>query len=458
MKQLTCEMCGSTDLLKDGGVFVCQACGCKYSVEEAKKMMVEGTVEVTGTVKVDTSKKLENLYTLARRARDTDNVKDASKYYYEIAVEDPNSWEAAFYSVYFTALDCRIGEIKMAAQSISNNIVTVCDIIQTYVPKEEQKRAYTECLLRTFFAGQVLFDISKRTYVESNYNDALTDFMDRADACLTTVIRAGIASETVFSDYELAHSIYLKAIDLCNSSSVIKNKVQVVQDRINTIKPKISKLEENLGQELAEEKNIINRLMMVEHIFPITGMGSMITGTVERGTISINETIIINNKSFVVSKLESSNKFINTACAGTEVGMLIKNATKNDVKVGDMVYKEESSKTENYMANDRDGNFSTQSRPSVSSQSGGCYVATAVYGSYDCPQVWTLRRFRDNTLAKTWYGRTFIHTYYAISPALVKWFGHTEWFKTMWRGVLDTMVENLNANGVEDTPYNDKQW
>ena len=35
------------------------------------------------------------------------------------------------------------------------------------------------------------------------------------------------------------------------------------------------------------------------------------------------------------------------------------------------------------------------------SDSQGCYVATCVYGSYDCPQVWTLRRFRDNTLAET---------------------------------------------------------
>lgn len=41
MKQLTCEMCGSTDLIKQDGVFVCQSCGCKYSVEEAKKMMIE---------------------------------------------------------------------------------------------------------------------------------------------------------------------------------------------------------------------------------------------------------------------------------------------------------------------------------------------------------------------------------------------------------------------------------
>ena len=91
-------------------------------------------------------------------------------------------------------------------------------------------------------------------------------------------------------------------------------------------------------------------------------------------------------------------------------------------------------------------------------KSGGCYVATAVYGSYDCPEVWTLRRYRDNTLAATWYGRTFIRTYYAISPTLVKWFGSAEWFKKMWQGKLDRMVEKLQSEGVESTPYEDKIW
>lgn len=88
----------------------------------------------------------------------------------------------------------------------------------------------------------------------------------------------------------------------------------------------------------------------------------------------------------------------------------------------------------------------------------GCYVATCVYGSYDCPQVWTLRRFRDDTLATSMLGRAFIRTYYAISPTIVKWFGDTGWFKRMWQGVLDGMVRKLNDNGVEDTPYNDKNW
>ena len=41
----------------------------------------------------------------------------------------------------------------------------------------------------------------------------------------------------------------------------------------------------------------------------------------------------------------------------------------------------------------------------TSNSNNGCYIATCVYGSYDCPEVWTLRRFRDCTLEKTWYGR-----------------------------------------------------
>ena len=95
---------------------------------------------------------------------------------------------------------------------------------------------------------------------------------------------------------------------------------------------------------------------------------------------------------------------------------------------------------------------------SGSSTGGGCYVATAVYGSYDCPEVWTLRRFRDNVLAKTWYGRLFIKLYYAVSPTAVKLFGDSDWFQTFWRGKLDNLVSSLQADGFESTPYDDKAW
>lgn len=91
-------------------------------------------------------------------------------------------------------------------------------------------------------------------------------------------------------------------------------------------------------------------------------------------------------------------------------------------------------------------------------QEQGCYVATAVYGSYDCPEVWTLRRFRDFTLAETWYGRTFIRSYYAISPTLVKLFGQSTWFKKLWKDPLDSLVSKLQSEGYENTPYNDCNW
>lgn len=120
MKRLTCEMCGGTDLIKQDGVFVCQNCGMKYSVEDAKKMMIEGTVDVKGTVKVDTSGELENLYQIARRAKDDNNGGNAAKYYDMILLKDPTSWEASFYVVYFKALECKIAQIRSAAISVSN--------------------------------------------------------------------------------------------------------------------------------------------------------------------------------------------------------------------------------------------------------------------------------------------------------------------------------------------------
>lgn len=86
----------------------------------------------------------------------------------------------------------------------------------------------------------------------------------------------------------------------------------------------------------------------------------------------------------------------------------------------------------------------------------GCYIAFAVYGSYDFPDVWTLRRYRDNVLDHSWYGRLFIRLYYVTSPVLVKWFGKTKWFRSLFRNPLDMRVDKLNERGFENTPYEDK--
>lgn len=93
--------------------------------------------------------------------------------------------------------------------------------------------------------------------------------------------------------------------------------------------------------------------------------------------------------------------------------------------------------------------------PSSGKKEKGCYVATCVYGSYDCPQVWVLRRYRDYVLSSSGFGRAFIKAYYAISPTVVKMFGQKSWFTTITKGVLDKIVEKLQKRGYLSTPYND---
>jgi hypothetical protein len=89
-------MCGSTDLVKQDGVFVCQNCGCKYSIEEAKKMMVEGTVAVEGTVKVDNSGLITSYLQMAENALNANNHTEAENYANKIIEIAPNHSRAWF--------------------------------------------------------------------------------------------------------------------------------------------------------------------------------------------------------------------------------------------------------------------------------------------------------------------------------------------------------------------------
>ncbi|MCM1299798.1 MAG: DUF2726 domain-containing protein [Firmicutes bacterium] len=86
-----------------------------------------------------------------------------------------------------------------------------------------------------------------------------------------------------------------------------------------------------------------------------------------------------------------------------------------------------------------------KSNPNVKKQKSGCYIATCVYGSYDCHNVMVLRNYRDNKLSKSIWGRIFIKTYYKISPQLVKWFGNKNWFKEFWKKRLDKMIEKIES-------------
>ena len=37
MKKIVCELCDGTEFVKEGGMFVCQGCGTKYTAEDNMK-------------------------------------------------------------------------------------------------------------------------------------------------------------------------------------------------------------------------------------------------------------------------------------------------------------------------------------------------------------------------------------------------------------------------------------
>lgn len=306
MKALVCEMCGSQDLVKTDSMFVCQNCGTKYTVEEAKKMMVEGTVQI------DNSAFIEKYLANARRARTKGDWAEVEKYYNLVEQNAPENIEAIFYSAY--------GKLRTT-------------LLDDFSAKWDND---IEVVKKSISVLDDYFDMEHEPEQRQVIIDAMHDIL-------------------ILTDVRENHIIVGKA---------------------NT----------NWGD--VATTGIKNRIVQ---LYP-----------------QMNETI-----DHIILKYK-------------ELGI--------------------------------DYTYLNEIKDKIDRAPQGCYVATCVYGSYDCPQVWTLRRFRDYTLAETWYGRTFIHAYYAISPTLVQWFGDTTWFKKLWKGKLDHMVKCLNEQGFENTPYNDKPW
>ena len=341
MKALICEMCNSADIIKDGDYYVCQACGMKYTTEAARKMMIEGPVDVSGsTVKIDNSATIQNYLTLAENSLEGEDVDGAVLYAEKVLAQDSENYQAWMIKAKAAGFNSSLANPK-----IQQSIAAAKKAIE-FAP-EEEKESVADTITE-YICVQILGLLENAKQMNKIRQQSGNPYIKTAIANWTTVL-------------QLPHV----------SKSEIRKQIGICESMYNQSKSSAAPSER-----------------------------------------AFYASCITNN---------SSKPY---------------HITMKNTLLPDEMTEEEKRKAEK----------------------SGCYVATAVYGSYDCPQVWTLRRYRDYTLAETWYGRLFIKTYYAISPTLVKWFGHTNWFKKMWKGKLDRMVQNLNAQGVEDTPYEDREW
>jgi hypothetical protein len=88
--------------------------------------------------------------------------------------------------------------------------------------------------------------------------------------------------------------------------------------------------------------------------------------------------------------------------------------------------------------------FTTDTPP----PSGGCFIATAAYGTPTAEQIDVLREFRDVVLLKNTIGSQFVALYYQFSPPVADFIAGNELLRTLVRELLvDPIVWVVEATG-----------
>lgn len=356
-----CAQCGAqieVDNMREAGI--CKYCGTAFVIEKAiNNCNVRNNVNVQsgGNSISITAADQSNKYIMMARKYKINGDSEKAQRFYTLALEgQPDSWEANFYSAYYSAIRAELSDMRVKANQMQSSTIVSIELIKINVPNDgvivcisEMQRRLME-LSACFFNSYRAFWLrnKKYTHICKNYNYAV-------QAIVGILYRFG---EQLGVHFFSNRQIMDIAVDSWKYALSIRKKY-------SSDKP----------------------------LYYNSGNGD--------------------SKSSIQAEIDYY--------AGK-------------IKAFDPAYK----------------------APKAKGRSKACYIATCVYGSYDCPQVWTLRRFRDDTLNGTWYGRAFIKCYYAVSPTLVKWFGNYKWFRTFWKKYLDKMVKKLNRLGVENTQYYDE--
>ena len=419
MKPLTCEMCGSNDVIKQEGLFVCQVCGTKYSVEEARKMMIEGTVDVSGsTVKIDNSNSAKNFFMMAESAYSVKNNAEAEAYSNKVIEIEPQNSKAWMLKGKASGWQSTIAKPRIAES-------VLCFSKAISYASEEDKTEYIKLAREEFYNCSLAL-----------LRMCCNNFVKRP----ITLNSKTILTTSVYLQEQAIEMIKLCGVDLSDFTSDMGN---LIDEAVVNAWPGIcNKYKGSEGHPSKYEFETF-KTACYDCIPLIKAAIQLDSSNSDRNIKRYQNLIMLTTE-------------LNNACSWK------KNVSGTSTYWTKEYFLDKSTKNANIdcimdyhnKIKEIDPSYTIPKRP----KAGGCYVATCVYGSYDCPEVWTLRRYRDMKLAQSWHGRAFVHIYYAISPTIVKVFGERKWFKAVWKQYLDCKVKRLQMKGFESSPYNDQEW
>ena len=135
-------------------------------------------------------------------------------------------------------------------------------------------------------------------------------------------------------DIPIVRGSALKALDEGDPESEWGSKVVELLDEVDSYVP---------TPERAVDQDF---LMPIEDIFTISGRGTVVTGRVERGRVTVGDTVEIvgirETDSTVVTGVEMFRKLLDSGEAGDNIGVLLRGTKKDEVERGQVLSKPKS--------------------------------------------------------------------------------------------------------------------
>jgi selenocysteine-specific translation elongation factor len=180
--------------------------------------------------------------------------------------------------------------------------------------------------------------------------------------------------------------LYGYEIDVEKVRNIIKNtglsSFQIL-DSLEQLKNSITKMESKPEKETETEMDPNDKgkeslypseaCIVVDHVFDVKGVGTVVLGTVKQGEIKTYDELVLSpsNKAVVIKSIQMHDDPVNTSKKNSRVGLAIKGASAKDISRGDVItspgfakiatadfqlkfiknpyFKEEISETQNYM-------------------------------------------------------------------------------------------------------------
>lgn len=178
--------------------------------------------------------------------------------------------------------------------------------------------------------------------------------------------------------------LYSYEIDVEKVRNIIKNTglssyqiLDSLEQLKNSIAEMESKTETETGMDLKdkgdESLQPSEACIVVDHVFDVKGVGTVVLGTVKQGEIKTYDELVLSpsNKTVVIKSIQMHDDPVNTSKKNSRVGLAIKGASAKDISRGDVItspgfakiaaadfqlkfiknpyFKEEISETQNYM-------------------------------------------------------------------------------------------------------------